>query len=45
MDIKQLQEQYASLKSQRDNMADEVEYLKDNERKLSYVITDEKSSV
>ena len=45
MDIKQLQEQYASLKSQRDNIADEVEYLKDNERKLSYVITDEKSSV
>ena len=45
MDIKQLQEQYASLKSRRDNIADEVEYLKDNERKLSYVITDEKSSV
>lgn len=45
MDIKQLQEQYASLKSQRDNIADEVEDLKDNERKLSYVITDEKSSV
>ena len=45
MDIKQLQEQYASLKSQRDNVADEVEDLKDNERKLSYVITDEKSSV
>lgn len=45
MDIKQLQEQYASLKSRRDNIADEVEDLKDTERKLSYVITDEKSSV
>ena len=45
MDIKQLQEQYASFKSQRDNIVDEVEDLKDNERKLSYVITDEKSSV
>ena len=45
MDIKQFQEQYASLKSRRDNIADEVEDLKDNECKLSYVITDEKSSV
>lgn len=45
MDIKQLQKQYSSLKSRRNNIADEVEDLKDNERKLSYVITDEKSSV
>lgn len=45
MDIKQFQEQYCSLKSQRDSIADEVENLKDSKRKLSYVITDEQSSV
>lgn len=31
MDIKQLQEQYSSFKSQRDSIADEVENLNDNE--------------
>lgn len=45
MNIKQLQEQYSSLKFQRDSIADEVKTLKDNECKLSYAITDEKSSV
>lgn len=45
MDIKLLQEQYLSLKSQRDSIADKVERLKDNERKLSYAITDEKASI
>lgn len=45
MDIKQLQEQYSSLKSQRDSIADEVEILMDNERKLLYVVEDEKSAV
>ena len=45
MDIKQFQEQYCSLKSQRDSIADEVKNLKDSKRKLSYVITDEQSSV
>lgn len=45
MDIKQLQEQYSSLKSQRDSIADEAENLKDNQRKLLYVVEDEKSSV
>ena len=45
MDIKQIQEQYSSLKSQIDKIADEVENLKDNERKLTYVITDEKTSI
>lgn len=45
MDIKQIQEQYSSLKSQIDKIADEVENLKDNERKLTYVISDEKTSI
>ena len=45
MDIKQIQEQYSSLRSHIDKMADEVENLKDNERKLTYVITDEKTSI
>lgn len=45
MDIKQLQEQYSSLKSQRDSIADEVENLNDNERKLLYIVEDEKLSV
>lgn len=45
MDIKKLQKQYSSLKSQRDSMADIVEGLKESERKLSYAITDEQSSV
>lgn len=44
MDIKQLQEEYKKLKTQRDNFADQLGDLKDSERKLSYVIDDEKSS-
>lgn len=44
MDIKQLQEEYQKLKTQRDNFADQLGDLKDSERKLSYVIDDEKSS-
>lgn len=45
MNIKQLQEQYSSLKSERDCMADQVEDLQNNERKLTYVIDDEKTSI
>lgn len=44
MDIKQLQEEYQKLKTQRDNFADQLGDLKDSERKLSYVIDDKKSS-
>lgn len=45
MDIKQLHEQYSSFKSQRDSIADEVENLNDNERRLLYIVEDEKLSV
>lgn len=45
MDIKQLQDEYRDLKTKRDNIADKRDNLKDGERKLSYVINDEKSSV
>lgn len=45
MDIKQLQEQYSVIQSQRDCIANEVEKLKDREDELSSVIDDEKASI
>lgn len=44
MDIKQLQDEYKNLKTKRDNIADQLDNLKDSENKLSYVMEDEKSS-